>query len=96
MIGWQRTFLQVAKNFRVPFPYTNSLGGTMPSHSLLLNFQSDLKISDHWGIDGTHYEKTLNIWLEKMDQNKDIILPIFKASRSYMMYIPVWLKVTIS
>ena len=52
----------------------------MPSHSLLLNFQSDLKISDHWGIDGTHYEKTLNIWLEKMDQNKDIILPIFKAT----------------
>jgi len=55
-------------------------GGTMPSHSLLLNFQSDLKISDHWGISGTHYEKTLNIWLEKMDQNKDIILPIFKAT----------------
>ena len=81
MIGWQRTFLQVAKILGYHlFPCTNSLGGTMPSHSLLLNFQSDLKISDHWGIDGTHYEKTLNIWLEKMDQNKDIILPIFKAT----------------
>ena len=51
----------------------DSLGGTMPSHSLLLNFQADLVLSDQWGLSGTHYAKTLNIWLRKMDENIGII-----------------------
>ena len=55
-------------------------GGTMPSHSLLLNFQTDLQLTDQWGVSGTHYEKTLNIWLDKLDQNLDVILPIMKTT----------------
>ena len=45
----------------------------MPSHSLLLNFQADLVLSDQWALSGTHYAKTLNIWLRKMDENIGII-----------------------
>ena len=52
----------------------------MPSHSLLLNFQDEMHLEDQWGVSGTHYEKTLNIWLEKLDQNMDLILPIMKAT----------------
>ena len=48
-------------------------GGTMPSHSLLLNFQADLVLADQWGLSGQHYARTLNIWLSKMDQNIEII-----------------------
>ena len=48
-------------------------GGTMPSHSLLLNFQADLVLTDQWGLSGQHYARTLNIWLDKMDQNIEII-----------------------
>lgn len=55
-------------------------GGTMPSHSLLLNFQKDLMIESQWGVSGTHYEKTLNAWLELMDGNMDVVTPILKET----------------
>ncbi len=44
------------------------------SSDLLLYFQDDMKILDMWNINGGHYEKTLNKWLENLDQNKDKVL----------------------
>jgi len=55
-------------------------GGIMPSHALLLNFQRDLLIERTWGVSGVHYQKTLEAWLKRMDDNKATVMPIVKAT----------------
>jgi cyclopropane-fatty-acyl-phospholipid synthase len=52
-------------------------GGMMPADRLFFEFQDDLKIENHWTVDGTHYEKTAYAWLKNMDQNKDKIIKVF-------------------
>jgi len=55
-------------------------GGTLPSDHLLLYFQDDLVIDDHWRVNGCHYQKTLEAWLVLADKNKQQILSIFEKT----------------
>jgi cyclopropane-fatty-acyl-phospholipid synthase len=55
-------------------------GGIMPSDDLLLYFQNDLKIEEHWQVDGTHYGRTAEHWLENMDRNRREIEPVLAAT----------------
>jgi cyclopropane-fatty-acyl-phospholipid synthase len=51
-------------------------GGMMPSDELVARFQDDLRLVRRWRWDGTHYERTANAWLHRMDVNRARIWPI--------------------
>lgn len=53
-------------------------GGIMPSDHLLLYFQNEFKIEQHWRVSGVHYEKTSNAWLQNMDCHKQKIIEIME------------------
>ena len=55
-------------------------GGQMPAHDLLLQFQDDLKLITDWKVNGTHYQRTAEHWLKKMDAHRAEILPLFATT----------------
>jgi len=52
-------------------------GGTMPSDDLLLYFQKNVSLIDHWIVDGKHYARTNEEWLLKFDRKITQIREIF-------------------
>ncbi|NRA65408.1 MAG: class I SAM-dependent methyltransferase [Pseudobacteriovorax sp.] len=53
-------------------------GGTMPSDHLLHYFNKDLSVSKHWVVNGCHYGKTSEAWLENMKSHEKDIMAIFR------------------
>lgn len=63
-------------------------GGMMPSDDLLPRFQEDLTLEDQWLWNGRHYAKTLEAWLQRMDDRRDVCWAILEET--YGDEVLVW------
>ncbi len=52
-------------------------GGLMPSADTLLHFQESLRIERQWLVNGKHYQKTAEAWLDNTDQHSTQIKHMF-------------------
>ncbi len=51
-------------------------GGIMPSADYFLRCQRDLVVHRTWRVNGKHYERTSNLWLERQDAQRDALMPV--------------------
>jgi cyclopropane-fatty-acyl-phospholipid synthase len=58
-------------------------GGMMPSADLPLSFQRDLECIQRWDVNGVHYQKTAEAWLDNMDRHKAEILDVLKTRKMF-------------
>lgn len=55
-------------------------GGIMPSDQLLTEFPEQMRVAKQWRWEGRHYEKTAEAWLSKLDQQREMIIPVLAAT----------------
>jgi cyclopropane-fatty-acyl-phospholipid synthase len=76
----------VHKNYTYPFETSGKddwmgrhffSGGIMPAFDLPVRFQDHLRVEEQWLVDGRHYGKTAEHWLQNLDTNRDHALKIF-------------------
>jgi len=51
-------------------------GGMMPSEGMFRRYQDDLILREQWRIGGSHYQRTCDAWLARLDQNRKAALQI--------------------
>jgi cyclopropane-fatty-acyl-phospholipid synthase len=78
-----KIFIHIFVSLEVPGHYENGWmsehffsGGTLPSDDLLLYFQDDVTIQKHWRVNGKHYQRTLETWLQIMDSKQHDVMQL--------------------
>lgn len=55
-------------------------GGIMPAADTLLWFQNDLRLQERWLVDGTHYQRTANHWLQQQDKHRQAVMAVLQQA----------------
>jgi cyclopropane-fatty-acyl-phospholipid synthase len=55
-------------------------GGLMPAADTLLHFQRDLALEERWLLDGRHYARTAEHWLQRQDAQRDAVMAVLVAA----------------
>ena len=53
-------------------------GGMMPSVDLINHFNESFDLEQQWNVNGIHYQMTLEAWLKRMDESKNVLFPLFE------------------
>ncbi len=65
-------------------------GGLMPAHGLFGQFQDDLKLVEEWKVNGIHYARTAEHWLQNMDSHRAEILPLLAQTYGARQAVKWW------
>ena len=52
----------------------------MPSHDLLSSVETPFTVEADWVVDGTHYAKTSEAWLENLERERAAVWPILEET----------------
>ena len=85
-----KMFVHIFTHQNYPYPYEVRgpsdwmskyffTSGLMPSHDIFSYFENDFFVEQSWKVNGAHYAKTCNLWLQNHHKNKKTILDIFKG-----------------
>ena len=64
-------------------------GGLMPAADTLLWFQRQLHIERHWQLDGSHYQRTADHWLQRQDRNREAVMKVLQQAYGAQT-APLW------
>lgn len=64
----------------------------VPAADTLLHFQRDPRIERRWLLDGGHYAKTANHWLERQDGHRGEVLAVLnqRYGKSAVLWLNRW------
>jgi len=78
-----RLFVHVFSHHRFAYPFRAGwmakhffTAGTMPSHDLLPSLADGLELEERWAVDGSHYAKTSEAWLDRLDERQGAVLSV--------------------
>jgi cyclopropane-fatty-acyl-phospholipid synthase len=93
--GWVepggRLFLHVFAHRRYAYPFEVDgdgdwmarhffTGGIMPAHDLIERVPSPFELEGRWFVDGTHYQRTAEAWLARLDAHRDRAVEALSAA----------------